>query len=231
MASRRRTVGEGSAPPAIGRDRLAPPRPRPGRPPLPRTDQSRRDQAARDPGDDRAENPRGPRPPPPPRCPGPSLPRGRSSPPNHAAAYGATSWRRRPNSPGATKLRVIIAGDEPVTLSKLERAFVALPAKRHAAAADHQQARRRPAGRLPLARAPPDRRAQQLPVPQLASQLGAGLPPRKGGATPRRRVSPLHLERRLRGLGADAAGAARTSSGRYRALDEVDDLLDAAPRA
>ena len=34
--------------------------------------------------------------------------------------------KRRPNSPGAAKLRVIIRGGEPVALSKLERAFVRL---------------------------------------------------------------------------------------------------------
>jgi len=32
---------------------------------------------------------------------------------------------RRPNSPGAGKLRTILRGDEPVTLSRLERAFLA----------------------------------------------------------------------------------------------------------
>ena len=34
--------------------------------------------------------------------------------------------RRRPKSPGAAKLRLIMSGDEPVTLSKLERGFIAL---------------------------------------------------------------------------------------------------------
>ena len=33
---------------------------------------------------------------------------------------------RRPKSPGAAKLWLIMAGDEPVTLSKLERGFVKL---------------------------------------------------------------------------------------------------------
>jgi very-short-patch-repair endonuclease/phosphoribosylcarboxyaminoimidazole (NCAIR) mutase len=33
---------------------------------------------------------------------------------------------RRPNSPGAAKLRAILAGDQPVTLSELERRFIAL---------------------------------------------------------------------------------------------------------
>jgi very-short-patch-repair endonuclease len=41
-------------------------------------------------------------------------------------AHVATALARRPNSPGAAKLRLILHGDAPVTLSALERGFLTL---------------------------------------------------------------------------------------------------------
>ena len=53
---------------------------------------------------------------------------------------------RRPNSPGAAKLRAIMRGDEPVTLSKLERSFIALLREAGLPLPGDQQAGRRPGG-------------------------------------------------------------------------------------
>ena len=54
-----------------------------------------------------------------------------------------------------------------------------------AIAPDHEPSRRRPPRGLPLARASIDRRARQLPVPQLTVFMGQGPAPREGGPHPR----------------------------------------------
>ena len=101
-----------------------------------------------------------------------------------------------PQTKGAAKLREILHGDVHVTLSKLERDFLARLEEAGLPLPKTNKPRPRPPRRLPLARAPPDRRARQLPLPPLAPRVGAGPPARARGARPRRRVPPLHLRRR-----------------------------------
>ncbi len=89
---------------------------------------------------------------------------------------------RRPTSPGAGKLRAILRGDERVSLSKLERAFLAfLREDELPLPITNRPAGRRAEGGLPLAGLPPDRGARQLPLPQLAPVMGGGPSPRAGG--------------------------------------------------
>ena len=168
----------------------------------------------RHPRDHRPPHPRRPR----------RRPRPRTTSPAPATRPGSATARLRPRSrpsspaartaPGAAKLRRVMRGDVHVTLSGLERRFLALLRDAGLPLPADQPPRRRPPRRLPLARAPPDRRARQLPLPLLAPRLGAGPPPRARGARPRRRLPPLHLRRRLRAPAPDARRAARPSHGR-----------------
>jgi hypothetical protein len=85
---------------------------------------------------------------------------------------------RRRGSPGAAKLRLILDGDAAVTLSRLERRFLALLRE---AGLPRPEANR-PAGTKYADCRWPGRslthRARQLPLPQLPSRLGGGPPPR-----------------------------------------------------
>jgi hypothetical protein len=93
---------------------------------------------------------------------------------------------RRPNSPGAKKLRRVLRGEVHVTLSGLERRFLALLRENGLVLPKDQPSRRWATGGLPLVRATTDSRARQLPLPQLPICLGAGPPSRTAGTRPRR---------------------------------------------
>jgi hypothetical protein len=87
--------------------------------------------------------------------------------------YGTTPGQveavlqRRPNSPGARRLRAVLAGEVTVSLSVLERRFLRLlNGARLPAPATNRHAGSQ-ASRLPLARAPAHGRARQLTLPQL----------------------------------------------------------------
>ena len=182
----------------------------------------RRDDAPRpplDPSDPRlARHPRhhgppharGPRRRPDGRRPRARLPRGRRPAPHDAGDVEAV-LARRPDSPGAAKLRAVLRGDVRVTLSTLERGSSA-PARGRLPL---PQTNRLAGGRRVDCRWPehqPDRRARRLPLPPLPPRLGAGPPPRARGPRARRRVPPLHVRRRLRAPAADALRPARTAS-------------------
>jgi hypothetical protein len=109
------------------------------------------------------------------------------------AQLAAALARRPRNVPGAAKLRRIIEGDAPVTLSALERRFLEL-LREHGLPVPLTNS---PAGahgvdcRWPARAA--DRRARQLPLPPLASCVGAGPAARARRAGPGRRLPPLHV--------------------------------------
>ena len=126
-----------------------------------------------------------------------------STTPAHVAAVLA----RRPKTPGAAKLRLVLRGDARVTLSALERRFLELLREHGLPAAGDEPPGRRAPRRLPVAGTAAHRRARQLSLPPLAPRLGAGPPPRARGTRPRRRPSALYLGRRLRGARSDAGGA------------------------
>ena len=119
---------------------------------------------------------------------------------------------RRPRSPGAGRLRAVMRGDVKVTLSTLERSFLRLLRAEGLPLPVTNRPAGRPPRRLPLARATPDGRARQLPLPPLPARLGAGPPARTRGACPRRRVPPLHLRRRLRGASTHARRAPKSAA-------------------
>ena len=114
---------------------------------------------------------------------------------------------RRPNAPGAGKLRRVLSGDERVTLSKLEKRFLA---RLSDAGLPLPETNRRAGGRprrLPLARAAAHGGARQLPLPRLPPRLGERSPSRARGIRPRRRLPALHLGRRRRATRSDARRA------------------------
>ena len=92
---------------------------------------------------------------------------------------------RRSRCAGAAKLRRILHGDVRVTLSALEKRFLAWLVRSGPAAPGNQSPRWRAARGLPLARAAVDRRARQLPLPSLTSLMGAGPAPRARSPCPR----------------------------------------------
>ncbi len=93
---------------------------------------------------------------------------------------------RRPNWPGARKLRRVLWGDIPVTLSRLESTFIAVvhdaglpPPETNLPAGNHRVDCRWP-------KPPPDGRARQLPLPPHPPFLGAGPGARARGQGARR---------------------------------------------
>ncbi|MFL5877076.1 MAG: type IV toxin-antitoxin system AbiEi family antitoxin domain-containing protein [Solirubrobacteraceae bacterium] len=114
--------------------------------------------------------------------------------------------------PGAAKLRAVMDGDAPVTLSRLEKRFLERLEDAGLPPPHHQPPRRHQARRLPLARAPAHGRARQLNLPQLPPQLGAGSAAGTGGAPKGRRVPALHPSGPER-AGRDARGHHETYTG------------------
>jgi predicted transcriptional regulator of viral defense system len=80
---------------------------------------------------------------------------------------------RRPNSKGAAALRAVLYGDQGRTLSTLEREFLTLLRRARLPLPRHESPGGRPPGRLSLAGAEADRGARLVPLPPIASRLGA----------------------------------------------------------
>ncbi len=109
---------------------------------------------------------------------------------------------RRPSSRGVEKRRRVMRGDTPRHPQPARVQVPGAAARGGPAAAADEPARgrtKRVDCRWPEHEA--DRRARQLPVPQLAPLVGAGPAARARGPRPRRRDPPLHVRRRLREVG------------------------------
>jgi hypothetical protein len=142
-------------------------------------------QLPRDPDHDRPVHRHCPRSPTRRRNPRPRLPRSRR-PLQHDPAPG----RRSPPSPpqrarheaAASRPQRRHQGHPEQTRTALPRA----PRTRRPCPTADQPPRRRPPRRLPLALAPPHRRARRLPLPPVTPRMGAGPPARARGSCPGR---------------------------------------------
>ena len=137
---------------------------------------------------------------------------------------------RRPRSPGGPKLRRIMRGEIPVTLSRLESRFIrvlreaGLPLPRtNKVASERRVDCRWPEHRLTV-------ELDSYRYHSLPPRLGAGPPQGARGPRSRGRFPALHLRRRLREPAPDARGAVR-GAGAWAAGIEIVKTERLVPRS